>query len=79
MNVIMKIIQKVSDVTYINDKDPKFPREVGIGPDRLLWYKSKLTSFVRLPNSVGIVPLILLPNTSLQENKILMSGHAIAK
>jgi len=46
------------------------PREAGISPTKRLSSKSKLVKLERLPNSSGMLPVILLPASDLQDHML---------
>ena len=48
----------------------RLPREAGISPTKRLSSKSKLVKLERLPNSSGMLPVILLPASDLQDHML---------
>jgi hypothetical protein len=46
------------------------PREAGIFPSKRFPSKSKLVKLERLPNSSGMLPVILLPANDLQDHMV---------
>lgn len=61
--------------TYKNLKEFKVPKDSGMDPESTLTCSSKLRRFFKLPNSLGMLPLILLPNTKLPVREITSKAH----
>lgn len=59
------------NTTYRNESFVRLPRESGILPVNLLFSKSKLVRLDKLPNSLGICPVMLFPCNTLHEGKAL--------